>query len=157
MSPPFTLEEPPPDITCPPLPSSYRARKLPSVGLHLRPARESDRLTSQARARRSTAPVDRTVRPTEPRLDRLAARRRIRGGVLDGTRRQRQHCAAAAARARISVKETRRAGYIAAARVVRTATECVRFACVICGGTLWKPFGMSTLSMVDGQVGVYSG
>lgn len=64
------------------------------TGLHLRPTREPVRHASTTRARWPAATLDGTVRPAEPRLDRLAARRRVRRGVLEWLRRQCQRGAA---------------------------------------------------------------
>lgn len=102
------------------------------AGLHLRPPREPDLCPGEARPGWPAAPVDRAVRPAEPRLDRLAARRGIRRGVLDRRRsRRRPLGAAAAARARVSHEAAWRGRDIVAARVVCAAPFCVRSRCVI--------------------------
>jgi hypothetical protein len=64
------------------------------TGLHFRSTREPVCHASAARARRAAATLDGTVRPTEPRLDRVATRSRVRRGVLEWPRRQPQ-CGAA--------------------------------------------------------------
>jgi len=111
---------------------SFSARLPAAAGLHLRPAREPDLRPSEACPGWSAAPVDRAVRPAEPRLDRLAARRGFRRGVLDRRRsRRRPLGAAAAARARVSHEAAWRARDIVAARVVCAAPFCVRFGRVI--------------------------
>ena len=77
-----------------PNPNLHNAHR---TGLHLRPAREPDHHAGAARARWAAATLDGTVRPAEPRLDRVAARRRVRRGVLEWPRRQRQRCTPALA------------------------------------------------------------
>jgi hypothetical protein len=91
------------------------------TGLHLRPAREPDGRASATSARRAATALDRAVRSAEPRLDRVAPRRRVRRGILEWPRRQRQRGAAASARARVPLQKPRRAGHLPSARVVRVA------------------------------------
>jgi hypothetical protein len=111
---------------------SSSARPPAAAGLHIRPAREPDLRTSEARPGWPAAPVDRAIRPAKPRLDRLAARRGVRRGVLDRRRsRRRPLGAATAARARVSHEAAWRGRDIVAARVVCAAPFCVRSQCVI--------------------------
>jgi hypothetical protein len=97
------------------------------AGLHLRPTRESDHRASELRARWAAPPLDRAVGPTEPRLDRLAARRGIGRGILDGRQpRGRSRGLATVARARISHEAAWGGRDIVAAGVVCATPFCVR-------------------------------
>ena len=83
--------------------------------------------------RRRASPLVGAVRPREPRLDRVAARRGVRRGLLDGAYRERHGGAPAPARRRVPDAAAGRAGDPAAADVVRAAAGQVQLGLVVSG------------------------
>jgi hexosaminidase len=67
-----------------PLPDTRHSARHRAQAYTFQPPRESDRHASEARIGRPTAPMNRAVRPAEPRLDRMAVRRGFCRGVLTG-------------------------------------------------------------------------